>query len=150
MTTMMFANLPVTDLPRSQKFYLDLGFTVNPQFTDDTAACIVLDDGHLYLMLLTHDSYARFTSKSIVDSTTASECILSISVEDRAAVDTLADTALASGGSNSSEPQEMDFMYSRSFQDPDGHLWEVMYLDMSAVPANMQESSAGGSVSGPH
>ena len=137
MPMMMFINLPVADLDRATKFYVDLGFSVNPQFTDETAACIVLDDGHLYAMLLTHDSYARFTSKSIVDSSMSSEVILAISAEDRAGVDVLADKALASGGSFSYEPQDTGFMYSRSFQDPDGHLWEVMFMDMAAVPEQM-------------
>jgi predicted lactoylglutathione lyase len=137
MSTEMFVNLPVTDLNRATSFYRALGYSVNPQFTDDTAACIVLDDGHLYLMLLTHDSWARFTSKPIVDSTTDSEVILAISAEDRAGVDALADTALAAGGSFSYEPQDLGFMYSRSFQDPDGHLWEVMFMDLSAMPEQM-------------
>lgn len=146
---MMFVNLPVTDLDRSKKFYVDLGFEVNPQFTDDSAACIVLDDGHLYLMLLTHDSYARFTSKAIVDSTTASEGIFALTADDRAGVDALVDTALASGGSYSYEPQDTEFMYGRSFQDPDGHLWEVFYMDMSALPDDVHESSPDESVRGP-
>jgi predicted lactoylglutathione lyase len=137
MSMMMFVNLPVTDLDRATTFYRGLGFSVNPQFTDDTAACIVVDDGHLYLMLLTHASWTRFSSKSIVDSATSSEVILAISAEDRAGVDALADTALATGGSYSYEPQDMGFMYSRSFQDPDGHLWEVMHMDMSALPEQM-------------
>ena len=151
MSMMMFLNLPVTDLERSKKFYVDLGFEVNPQFTDDSAACIVLDDGHLYVMLLTHDSYARFTNKSIVDSTTASEGIFSISADDRAGVDALADRALAVGGSFSYEPQDMGFMYSRSFQDPDGHLWETVYMDLTAVPEHLPElpTAAEGSVSPP-
>jgi predicted lactoylglutathione lyase len=137
MSTMMFVNLPVADLKRATAFYSALGYSVNPQFTDETAACIVLDDGHLYVMLLTHESWARFSSKTIVDSSTSSEVILAISADDRAGVDALANTALASGGSYSYEPQDMGFMYSRSFQDPDGHLWEVMYLDMTAVPGQL-------------
>jgi predicted lactoylglutathione lyase len=137
MSMMMFVNLPVADLERATAFYSGLGFSVNPQFTDDTAACIVLDDGHVYLMLLTHDSWARFTSKSIVDSSMSSEVILSISADDRVGVDTLADTALATGGSFSYDPQDMGFMYSRSFQDPDGHLWEVVHLDTTAVPEQL-------------
>jgi predicted lactoylglutathione lyase len=137
MSTMMFINLPVADLNRATTFYRKLGYGVNPQFTDETAACIVLDDGHLYLMLLTHASWGRFTSKPIVDSSTDSEVILAITAEDRAGVDALADTALASGGSYSYEPQDMGFMYSRSFQDPDGHLWEVVHMDMSALPEQM-------------
>jgi predicted lactoylglutathione lyase len=129
MAMMLFVNLPVAQLDRATMFYGGLGFSVNPQFTDDTAACIVLDDGHLYLMLLTHGAWARFTSKALVDSATGSEVILTISVADRASVDTLVDTALAAGGSASAEPQDFGFMYTRSFQDPDGHLWEVTHLD---------------------
>jgi predicted lactoylglutathione lyase len=135
MSRMLFVNLPVTDLERATRFYSDLGYSVNPRFTDETAACIVVDDGHLYLMLLTHAAFARFTSKVIVDTSTSSEMILSISVDDRAGVDKLADTALASGGSVSAAPQDLGFMYTRSFQDPDGHLWEVAHLDMPAVGA---------------
>jgi predicted lactoylglutathione lyase len=131
MAMMLFVNLPVADLGRATGFYRGLGFSVNPQFTDDTAACIVLDDGHLYLMLLTHDSWARFTRKAIVDSATSSEVILSLSAENRTAVDALADTALATGGRFSVEPQDLGFVYTRSFQDPDGHLWEVTHLDTS-------------------
>jgi predicted lactoylglutathione lyase len=135
MSTILFVNLPVADLGRATRFYGDLGYSVNPRFSDETAACIVIDDGHLYLMLLTHAAYARFTSKSIVDAATSSEMILSISADDRAAVDDLAERALAAGGGPSAAPADLGFMYSRSFQDPDGHLWEVAHLDMSAVSA---------------
>jgi len=127
---MMFLNLPVTDLERSRAFYLGLGFTVNPQFTDDNTACIVLDDGHLYLMLLSHDSFAQFTRKPIVDSASATGAIFSISVEDRDTVDRVADTALTSGGGFSADSHDLGFMYTRSFQDPDGHLWEITHLDL--------------------
>lgn len=130
MSLMMFLNLPVTDIERSKAFYLDLGFAANPQFTDSAAACIVLDDGHLYLMLLDHDSYARFSNKPIVDSTAATAAIFSLSVDDRDSVDRIADTALTSGGSFSADSHDLGFMYSRSFQDPDGHLWEVTHLDV--------------------
>jgi predicted lactoylglutathione lyase len=135
MSRMLFVNLPVADLERATAFYRNLGYTVNPRFSDETAACFVVDDGHLYLMLLTHTAYARFTSKAIVDASTSSEMILSISADDRAGVDELADTALAVGGSVSAEPQDLGFMYTRSFQDPDGHLWEVAHVDMPAVGA---------------
>jgi predicted lactoylglutathione lyase len=135
MSTILFVNLPVADLGRATRFYGDLGYSVNPRFSDETAACIVIDAGHLYLMLLTHAAYARFTSKSIVDAATSSEMILSISADDRAAVDDLAERALAAGGGVSAAPADLGFMYSRSFQDPDGHLWEVAHLDMPAVSA---------------
>jgi predicted lactoylglutathione lyase len=130
MSMMLFVNLPVADLDRATAFYRGLGFGVNPQFSDDTAACIVVDDGHLYLMLLTHTSWSRFTTKAIVDSSVGNEMILSISVTDRAGVDALADTALRIGGGVSAAPQDLGFMYTRSFQDPDGHLWEVTHLDV--------------------
>jgi predicted lactoylglutathione lyase len=130
MPMMMFLNLPVTDLERSRAFYLGLGFAVNPQFTDSSAACLVLDDGHLYLMLLGHDSFAHFTSKPIVDTAAGAAAIFSISVDDRDTVDRVADMALSTGGSFASDSQDRGFIYTRSFQDPDGHLWEITHLDL--------------------
>jgi predicted lactoylglutathione lyase len=130
----LFINLPVADLRRATTFYSDIGYAVNPRFTDETAACIVLDEGHLYLMLLTHAAFARFTSKPIADASSTSEMILSISTESRAGVDELAEKALASGGTSSADPQDLGFMYTRGFQDPDGHLWEILHLDLPAPP----------------
>lgn len=134
MPTQIFVNLPVKDLERSIDFFTALGYSFDKQFTDENAGCLVIDEDHIYAMLLTHEWFEKFTKKKIADSTTSTEAILTLSAESREAVDALVDKALASGGSASNEPDEQGFMYSRSFQDPDGHLWEILYLDMSAVP----------------
>lgn len=134
MSTQIFVNLPVKDLQRSIDFFTALGYSFNPQFTDENAACLVIDEDHVYAMLLTHDSFRRFTKKEVADTSTSTEAIIALSAESRDAVDALVDKALASGGSASNEPDDEGFMYGRSFQDPDGHLWEVFYMDMSAVP----------------
>lgn len=132
MSRMMFVNLPVTDLRRSVGFWKGLGFDFNPQFTDDKAACMVVSD-LACVMLLAEGFFATFTTKQVADPTGSTEAILAISTESREEVDRLADTAIASGGSASNEPQDEGFMYSRSFADPDGHLWEVLYMDPAAL-----------------
>ncbi|MFF3063108.1 VOC family protein [Oerskovia sp. NPDC057915] len=130
--TQIFVNLPVADLEKSKAFYTQLGFSINAQFTDENASCVVVSDT-IYVMLLTHDFFRRFTSKDIVDAQSATEVINAISAESRPGVDELADRALAAGGSQTNPPQDEGFMYSRSFSDLDGHLWEVMYMDPSAI-----------------
>lgn len=132
MSRMIFLNLPVADLQRSIDFWTGLGFTFNPQFTDENATCMVISDDAC-VMLLTEKFFSTFTSKDIVDTTRYTEAITAISAESREEVDRLADTALATGGSPSSPPQDEGFMYSRAFADPDGHLWEVLYMDPSAI-----------------
>lgn len=134
MSTQIFLNLPVKDLERSMDFFTALGYSFDKQFTDENAACLVIDEDHVYAMLLTHDSFRRFTRKELADTSTSTEAIIALSADSRDAVDALVDKALASGGSASNEPDDHGFMYGRSFQDPDGHLWEVFYMDMSAVP----------------
>ncbi|MFF2621112.1 VOC family protein [Oerskovia jenensis] len=130
--TQIFVNLPVADLEKSKAFYTQLGFTINAQFTDENASCVVISDT-IYVMLLTHEFFRRFTPKDIVDARTSTEAINAISAESRPGVDDLADRALAAGGSQTNPPQDEGFMYSRSFSDLDGHLWEVMYMDPSAI-----------------
>lgn len=132
---MIFVNIAVRDLPRSRAFFEQLGFTFDLRFTNDEAACLVLDEGHSYVMLLTHEKFGGFTRKAIVDSTRSIEAILAISAESRAAVDELVDAALAAGGTSVGETVDYGFMYYRSFQDPDGHTWEVLWMDESAVPS---------------
>ena len=134
MSTQIFLNLPVKDLERSMDFFTALGYSFDKQFTDENAACLVIDEDHVYAMLLTHDSFRRFTRKELADTSMSTEAIIALSADSRDAVDALVDKALASGGSASNEPDDHGFMYGRSFQDPDGHLWEVFYMDMSAVP----------------
>jgi predicted lactoylglutathione lyase len=133
MSTQIFVNLPVKDLKRSIDFFTTLGYSFNPEFTDENAGCLVIEEDHNYAMLLTHESFKRFTKKEIVDTTASSEAIFALSAESRDAVDGLVDKALASGGSASNEPDDEGNMYGRSFQDPDGHLWEVFHMDMSAM-----------------
>lgn len=130
----IFVNLPVSDLERSVEFFTKLGFTFNPQFTDETATCMVVSD-EAFVMLLVEGRFKDFTQKSIADAHTQTEAILSVSAGSRDEVDRLADTALASGGRTAGDAIEMDFMYGRSFQDPDGHLWEIVWMD----PAHIQQ-----------
>ena len=136
MSPQIFVNLPVRDLQRSIDFFDALGYPFDPQFTDENAACIVLDEDHVYAMLLTHEFFKKFTKKEVADATTSTEAILALGVDSREAVDKLVDKALASGGVASNEPDDQGFMYSRSFQDPDGHLWEVLHVDMVQVNAS--------------
>ncbi|HEX2575253.1 MAG TPA: VOC family protein [Aquihabitans sp.] len=133
MSRTLFVNLAVEDLQRSVAFFTELGFEFNAQFTDEHATCMVVSD-QASVMLLEKSRFKDFTKKDIVDSTGGTEVILALSAESREDVDQLADKALAAGGSASNEPMDMGFMYGRSFQDPDGHLWEVMHMDPSAMP----------------
>jgi uncharacterized protein len=130
---MIFPNLAVEDLDRSVKFFTELGFTFDERFTDETATAMIVNE-QATVMLLTKEKFAEFTGKQIVDSRTQIETIIAVSAESREEVDQLADTALASGGSPASDPIEMgEFMYARSFDDPDGHHWEVVWMDMAAA-----------------
>lgn len=134
MSTKIFVNLPVKDLERSKHFFTALGYSFDPQFSDENAACLVISDD-IYAMLLVEPFFKSFTKKEIGDATQSTEVILALSADSREAVDELVDKALASGGKPSNETQDQGFMYGRSFQDPDGHLWEIIYMDMSAVPS---------------
>ena len=133
MTTQIFVNLPVRDLDRSKAFFTALGYANNPQFTDENAACIVISDT-IYVMLLVEPFFQGFTRKTICDARTHTEAILCLSAESRAGVDALADKALAAGGSETLEAKDYGFMYQRSFQDLDGHQWEVVHMDDAAMP----------------
>ncbi|MFI5657789.1 VOC family protein [Streptomyces sp. NPDC051684] len=129
---MIFPNLAVNDLAASTKFFTELGYERNPQFSDDTAASIVISD-HIVIMLLTKEKYAGFTKKKIVDSTSSSEVLLALSAESREKVDELVDRAIAAGGTETGEKQDHGFMYGRAFDDLDGHTFEVMWMDPSVV-----------------
>jgi len=133
MSRQLFINLPVRDLPKATAFYTALGASMNPQFSDDTSSCMVLSDT-LFVMLMTHEKWARFTKKPIVDSRRESEVMLALSADDRESVDKLTDIAGAHGGkADVNARQDLGFMYGRSFEDPDGHIWEVMFVDMSRI-----------------
>jgi len=133
MSRQLFINLPVRDLPKATAFYIALGASMNPQFSDDTSSCMVLSDT-LFVMLMTREKWARFTKKPIVDSRRESEVMLALSADDRESVDKLTDIAGAHGGkADVNARQDLGFMYGRSFEDPDGHIWEVMFVDMSRI-----------------
>lgn len=132
MSTKVFVNLPVKDLEKSKEFFSNLGFTFNPQFSDQNAACMILSEEG-YVMLLTEEFFKKFTKKEICDSTKNAEVIVALSAESREKVDEMANKAVEAGGTIPVEPQDHGFMYQQSFQDLDGHLWEVLYMDESAV-----------------
>lgn len=133
MPRMIFVNLPVADLEASMAFYAALGFRNNPHFTDETAACMVWSEA-ISVMLLTHDKWRTFTSRPIPPST-SSEVLLAISLDDREAVDAMNAAAAANGGTADVNPkQDLGFMYNRNLADPDGHVWEAMWMDPAAIP----------------
>ena len=126
-TQMIFVNLPVVDLERSKAFYEAAGFTNNVQFSDDTTACMVLSEA-IMVMLLTPGKWARFMKKPISDAKTTAQVLLCISRESKSAVDTIVETAGKHGGVADPTPiQDLGFMYGRSFEDPDGHIWETVW-----------------------
>ncbi|MFE0704494.1 VOC family protein [Streptomyces sp. NPDC058872] len=131
---MIFVNLPVKDLDASKAFFEKLGYAINPQFTDETAACVVISDT-IFAMLLTEEKFLSFTApgKGVSDATANSEVLITLSAESREAADELADAALVAGAAPAKEPMDMGFMYSRSFSDLDGHHWEVFWMDPKAV-----------------
>ena len=134
MSKLIFVNLPVVDLAAAKAFYEAIGARNNPQFTDETAACMVFSDT-IHVMLLTHDKFSQFTPKRIADTREVSEVLICISADSREAVDEITDKALAAGGREPREKQDYGFMYGRSFEDLDGHIWEPMWMDVGAAAA---------------
>jgi predicted lactoylglutathione lyase len=134
MPKMIFVNLPVRDLAASTPFYVALGGTVNPQFSNDQAACVMLSDA-IGVMLLTYDHYRQFSRRPIGDARRESQVLLALSVDSRDAVDaTLTGAAGAGGHADPNPVQDHGFMYGRSVEDPDGYVWEVMWMDATSVP----------------
>lgn len=131
-TQSIFINLPVKDLGRSIAFFTELGYSFNAQFTDEQATCMVISDT-IFAMLLTHKRFADFTRKPIADATKTTEILIALSAESREAVHQLVEKALAAGGKEASDPQDHGFMISRSFEDPDGHIWEIVWMDPNFV-----------------
>jgi predicted lactoylglutathione lyase len=129
---MIFVNLATTDLDTSKRFFTELGYTINAQFSDDSTASIPLSDT-IVVMLHTPAKYRQFTQKDIVDSRKHSEVLLALSAESREKVDELVEKAVAAGGSVTGETQDHGFMYGRAFDDVDGHTWEVVWMDPAAV-----------------
>jgi predicted lactoylglutathione lyase len=131
-TQQIFVNLPVKNLERSKAFFTSLGFTFNPQFTNEQAACMVVSDT-IYVMLLVESFFQGFTGKPIADATKTTEVLVCLSCESRAHVDELVAKAVATGGTAPRAPQDHGFMYGHGFEDPDGHIWELAYMDASAA-----------------
>lgn len=133
MSRMMFVNLPVSDLGKSIEFFSQLGFEFNPQFTDETATCMIVGESN-FVMLLTGEKFSSFTpGLEICDTAKSAEVLVCLSAESRSEVDALMDKAVAAGGASYREPEDYGFMYGRSFRDLDGHIWEVMWMDPAAV-----------------
>ncbi|MGW5199539.1 VOC family protein [Streptomyces spiralis] len=129
---MIFVNLATNDVAASRKFFTELGYTINPQFSSDDCSCVVISDT-IIAMLLGKQRYADFTKKEIADATKTSEVLICLSAESREKVDELVEKALAAGGTVSGETQDHGYMYGRAFDDLDGHTWEVMWMDPAAV-----------------
>jgi predicted lactoylglutathione lyase len=145
---MLFVNMPVGDLERSKAFFAKLGFSYNPNFTDDTAACMLIGE-QAFVMLLDREKFAEFSKLPIADPTTHALALYSFSASSRDEVDAVSAAALAAGGTEADEAEDFGFMYSRSFFDLDGHGWQVMWMDPAAAEqgpeafaASMQEADA--------
>jgi predicted lactoylglutathione lyase len=133
MATKIFVNLPVKDLNRSIEFFTKLGYTFNSQFTNENATCMIIGED-ISVMLLVETFFKTFTKKEIADATKTTEVLITLSAESKEAVDELVTKAVAAGGTTPNPKQEQSFMYGHGFQDLDGHLWEVMWMDMGAFP----------------
>jgi hypothetical protein len=141
MSRLLFLNLPVADLPASREFFDRLGFGFDERFCDERAACMVVSE-MAFVMLLQRDRFAEFVTRPVADAGEATALTVAISAESRAAVDAFAETALAAGAGAAKDPQDYGFMYQRSFHDPDGHLWEVMWMDPVAAEKGPAEYAA--------
>ena len=128
----VFINLPVKDLEASKKFFVHLGFSINPQFTDDKAVSVVISDT-IYAMLLLHPFFKTFTTREIVDTSKSIEVLNALSFDSREAVDSIMNKAIEAGGVESRDAQDLGFMYSRAFHDLDGHTWEVLWMNPEFV-----------------
>jgi predicted lactoylglutathione lyase len=128
----MFVNLAVRDLKKSKEFFSALGFSYNPKFTDDNAACMIVSD-EAFVMLLTQPFFKTFTKRDVCDTSKYTEGLLALSCESRAEVDEMVKKALAAGGQPAMDPQDHGFMYGWSFYDVDGHHWEVFWMDPKAA-----------------
>jgi predicted lactoylglutathione lyase len=132
MTTKIFVNLPVKNLTKSVEFFTKLGFKFNAQFTDETAACMIVGED-IFVMLLTEAKFKTFTPKAICDATKSTEVLVCLSSESRANVDEMVRNAVAGGGTTYAKPQDHGFMYQHGFQDLDGHIWEIIWMDPAAI-----------------
>jgi predicted lactoylglutathione lyase len=133
MAKQIFVNLPVKDLQKSIQFFTHLGYTFNPQFTDDKATCMIVGD-NIFVMLLVEDRFKDFTKKAISDAHKTTEVLLALDADSREAVDNMVRKAVEGGGSIYAEPQDHGWMYQHSYADLDGHQWEIIYMDISKFP----------------
>ncbi len=129
----IYVNLPVKNLELTKVFWTKLGFTFNSRFSDEKALCLVLNEGTMYAMLITHEFFATFTNRPIADGSTT-QVLLAIEVESRIRVDEIISKALANGGTSYSKPADHGWMYYNTFADPDGHQWEIMFMDPAQLP----------------
>lgn len=133
MSKMIFVNLPVTDLARSTAFYEAVGFERNPQFSNEMASCMVWSET-IHVMLLCHEFWKSFTPRQIPDASTSAQVLLCLSQDSQGDVESIVEAAIAAGGGADPTPkQDMGFMYGRSFEDPDGHIWENVWMDAEAA-----------------
>ncbi|HEX6927816.1 MAG TPA: VOC family protein [Gammaproteobacteria bacterium] len=138
MSKKIFVNLPVKHLDTSVDFFTQLGFTFNPQFTDENGTCMVISDD-IFVMLLTEAFFSTFTPNPVSDARKNTEVLVCLSMDSREEVDEMVRKAVAAGGNTYKDPQDHGFMYGHGFQDPDGHIWELAFMDMSAMPAQGPE-----------
>ena len=141
MSRLLFLNLPVADLGASRAFFAELGFGFNEKFCDEGAACMVVSD-QAYVMLLQRERFADFVTKPLADAAKETALTACVSAESREEVDSLAATAIAAGAGTAKDPQDYGFMYQRSFHDPDGHLWEIAWMDPVAIEKGPAEFAA--------
>ena len=134
MSKQVFINFAVKDLERSKTFFEALGYTINQQFTNEDGVCVVVDENHIYVMLLTESHFKQFTTKQLVDAQSATEALIALSLESRDEVDTMHDKAVAAGGKLHRE-EDLGFMYTKAVEDLDGHVWEFFYMDLSKFSA---------------
>jgi uncharacterized protein len=133
MARKIFVNLPIRDMERSKAFFTALGFSFNPQFTNDQGACMVVGED-IFVMLLAEPFFQSFTKKPVANARETTEVLVCLSCDSRAEVDELVRKAVAAGGKTPNAPQDHGFMYAHGFEDLDGHIWELAYMDMSAAP----------------
>ena len=142
MSIRIFVNLPVEDLNRSVEFFTKLGFGFDEQYTDETATCMIVSD-NIFVMLLTKEKFQTFTPKKICDAGKFTEVLVCLSLESRANVEEMVAKAVAGGGSTYNEPQDHGFMYAHGFQDLDGHIWELIYMESTAVKEPLRGNQLG-------
>jgi uncharacterized protein len=139
MSTQIFVNLPVKDLKKSVEFFTKLGYEFNPKFTDENATCMIVSE-NIFVMLLVEKYFKTFTPKEVCDTTKYAEVLVALSFESRVEVDEIVAKAIAAGGTTYKEPNDMGFMYQHGFQDLDGHIWEIFFMDESAIPSEASET----------